>query len=295
MPTTRGVCSTLAAAALVATAVGCNNAVETPNATHSGSPPSESSPVTIDASVGDIDGLVTVGGGRRLYVRCTGTGSPTLMLEGGDEDTSSSYSYAESDLAAVTRTCVYDRANLGSSDPDPGPRGLSELVADFEGMLKAGNIPGPYVLVGTSGGGYISAGYAVEQPRQIAGIVFVEVPAPFRNPPAQIVADTRWDSPVNIENRDYLQVEKDAWAARARIGDIPVTVMSNRYTADEIAAAQYASEREGMRSNVSDQRGWLVLSPRAKQVVVHTGHAIEERDPELVLNAILEVVAAARS
>jgi pimeloyl-ACP methyl ester carboxylesterase len=276
------------------TAAGCSDDVAEPNARPSQSGQSASAPVTLDATVGDIEGLVDVGG-RSLYVRCTGTGSPTIMLEGGDEDTSSSYSYAEADLAAVTRTCVYDRANLGSSDPDPGPRGLAELVADFETLLRAANIRGPYVLVGTSGGGYISAGYAVEHPRQVAGIVLVEVPAPFRNPPAQIVADTRWDSPVNIENRDYLQVEKDAWAARSRIGDIPVTVMSNEYSADEIAAAEYPSERRGMRTNVSDQRGWLVLSPSAKQLVVHTGHAIEERDPELVLDSILDVVAAARS
>lgn len=294
MPTIREVCSTLIATALFATAAGCSDDVDRPSATPSQSTPSESSPVTIDASLGDIDGLVNVGG-RSLYVRCTGTGSPTLMLEGGDEDTSSSYSFAEADLAAVTRTCVYDRANLGRSDPDPGPRGLAELVADFEGLLREAKIPGPYVLVGTSGGGYISAGYAVEHPRQVAGMVFVEVPAPFLNPPAQIVADTRWNLPVNIENRDYLQVEKDAWAARTRISDIPVTVMSNRYSGDEIAAAQYPSERQGMRANVSAQRGWLVLSPSAKQVVVHTGHAIEERDPGVVLDSILEVVSAARS
>ena len=118
---------------------------------------------------GGLDGLVDVGGGRKIYVRCTGTGSPTLILEGGDEDTGSSYAYAEADLAAVTRTCVYDRANLGSSDPDPGPRGLGELVADFEGVLKAANIPGPYVLVGTSGGGYISEGYAVSIPSRSPG------------------------------------------------------------------------------------------------------------------------------
>ena len=293
MPDTRSTCWALVAAALVATAAACSDDFVEPSATPSQTE-SPSAPVTMDASVGDIEGLVGVGG-RSLYVRCTGTGSPTIMLEGGDEDTSSSYSYAEADLAAVTRTCVYDRANLGSSDADPGPRGLAELVADFEGVLQAANIPGPYVLVGTSGGGYISAGYAVEHRRQVAGIVFVEVPAPFRNPPAQIVADTRWDSPVNIENRDYLQVEKDAWAARTRIGDIPVTVMSNEYSADEMAAAEYPSERQGMRTNVSAQRGWLALSPSAKQVVVHTGHAVEERDPGLVLDSILEVVAAARS
>ena len=258
--------------------------------------PSTSSTSSAPAAGADVDGLVDVGGGRRIFVRCTGTGSPTVILEGGDEDTSSSYSYAEADLAAVTRTCVYDRANLGASDADPGPRGLAELVADFEGVIEGRRHPRTIRPGGHLRGWLHLGGLRGRSiPEQVAGIVFVEVPSPFRNPPAQIVADTRWDSPVNIENRDYLQVEKDAWAARARIGDIPVTVMSNKYSAGEIAAAQYAAERQGMRTNVSDQRGWLVLSPRARQVVVHTGHAIDESDPALVLHTILDVVAAARS
>jgi hypothetical protein len=40
--------------------------------------------------------------------------------------------------------------------------------------------------------------------------------------------------------------------------------------------------------------GWLVLSPRAKQMVVHAGHAVEEEDPQLVIDAILDVAKAAR-
>ena len=50
-----------------------------------------------------------------------------------------------------------------------------------------------------------------------------------------------------------------------------------------------------MRTNVQDQRGWLTLSPRAKQTIVHTGHAVEEADPELVINVILDVIKAARN
>ena len=49
-----------------------------------------------------------------------------------------------------------------------------------------------------------------------------------------------------------------------------------------------------MRRNVPDQKGWLVLSPRAKQMVVHTGHAVEEEDLQLVIDAILDVAKAAR-
>jgi len=241
-----------------------------------------------------IDGLVDIGDGRQLYVRCTGTGSPTVIMEGGDDDTSAQYAFAESSVAEVTRTCVYDRANLGRSDPDPGPRGLEELVGDLEALIDAASIPGPYVMVGTSGGGYITAGYAVEHPEQIAGMVLVETAPPWPDPPEELVKVTAWDNPENIENRDYLQVERDAWAARTEIGDIPVTVISNEYTAEEIAAADFPEEKPLLGANVENQQGWFVLSPLAEQLVVHTGHAVEEADPELVRTAILDVVEAAR-
>jgi pimeloyl-ACP methyl ester carboxylesterase len=240
------------------------------------------------------DGVIKIGGDRGLYVRCTGTGSPTVVMEGGDEDTSDSYSFAEASIAEVTRACVYDRANLGQSDPDPGPRGLPELVGDFQRLLQAAQIRGPYVLVGTSGGGYISAGYAYAHARQVAGMVFVEVPAPFRNPPRDIVEETDPDNPANVEKRDYLQVEKDAWDARRLIGNIPMTIITDDPSEEEIKAAIHPSERRGMRRNVADQKGWLVLSPRARQIVVHTGHAVEEADPDLVIDAILDVVKASR-
>jgi hypothetical protein len=100
--------------------------------------------------------------------------------------------------------------------------------------------------------------------------------------------------PSNIERGDYLQVEKDAWAARKTIGEIPFTILSNAYPTAEINASQFPSEARGMRHNVSHQKGWLVLSPRAKQTVVHTGHAVEEADPQLVIDAILDVAKAAR-
>jgi hypothetical protein len=90
-----------------------------------------------------LDGVVKIDGRRGLYVRCTGTGSPTVVMEGGDDDTSDSYAFAEPSVAKVTRTCVYDRANLGSSDPARGPRGLTHLVRDLERLLRAARIPGP--------------------------------------------------------------------------------------------------------------------------------------------------------
>ncbi len=289
----------LCAVAVVLGLIGaCSDSPDDADPDDSASAPSSdsSSPSASGSDPAESDqfaGPVTLDDGRAVFLQCSGTGAPTVILEGGDDDTSQSYAYAFDDLAAVTRTCAYDRANLGQSDPDPRCRGLQELVGDLEQVLRAGEVPGPYVLVGTSGGGHISAGYAVEHAAQVAGMVLVEVPPPFPDPPADLVAETRCDAPGNVESRDYLQVERDAWEARREIGAIPLTVISNKYSPAEVAAAP-PFERALVRANVERQRGWLVLSPRAEQVVVETGHAVEEADPQLVIDAILAVVDEAR-
>jgi len=282
----------LTLAALLVALAGCGDDDDSAGSPEQGTAPS--SATSMPSASTQLDRVVKIDGDRGLFVRCTGTGSPTVIMEGGDEDTSDSYAFAQSTASKLTRTCVYDRANLGRSDPAPGPRGLSDLVGDLERLIQVAKIPGPYVLVGTSGGGYISAGYAYAHPRQVAGMALIEVAAPFRNPPRVIVEGTDPENPANIERRDYLQVEKDAWAARKRIGDIPVTIVSDKPSAADIKAVTFPSERRGMRRNVEDQKGWLVLSPQAKQIVVHTGHAVEEADPELVIDVILDVVKEAQ-
>ncbi len=241
----------------------------------------------------ELDRVVKVDGDRGLYVRCTGSGSPTVVMEAGDADTGDSYGFAEPAVSKVARMCVYDRAGLDQSDPPPGPRGLPELVADLEGLLETAEIPGPYVLVGTSGGGYITAGYAYEHPRQTAGLVFIDTAAPFPNPPKELVEETDPANPENVEKRDFLQVEKDAWNARRRIGNIPVKVVSVEFSPEAIEESPFPAERELMRRNVERQKGWLVLSPRAEQIVARTSHSVEEDDPQLVIDTILDAVKEA--
>ena len=272
--------TTAALAALLLALAGCGDEADE-------AAPAASAPDSIDR-------VVKIDGDRGLYLRCTGRGSPTVVMEGGDGDTSDSYAFAEPAVSEVTRACVYDRAGLGRSDPPPGPRGLRELVRDLERLLRAAAVPAPYVLVGTSGGGYITAGYAAAHPRELGGLVFVDTYSPFRDPPKAIVEETAPGHPANAERRDYLQVERDAWAARGRIGDVPVKVITARPPAAAIRESPFRSERRAMRGNVDDQKGWLVLSPRAEQIVVDGGHAIEEEDPRLVIDAILATVAASR-
>jgi hypothetical protein len=233
-----------------------------------------------------LEGAFEVADGRELYLVCRGEGSPTVILEAGDESGREEWARVEPEVSAVTRTCAYDRGGIGRSDPISGCRQLPDLTADLAQLLEAAQVPGPYVLVAGSGGGYIAAGFAAEHREDVAGIVFAEVPKAFLNAPPDVVEVTSCDNPDNIEHRDYLQVEADAWNNRAEIGDIPVTIISNAYGPDA---------EPGEAANVVDQQGWLILSPLATQVIVESGHDVANNEWELVIEEIVKVIEAARS
>jgi pimeloyl-ACP methyl ester carboxylesterase len=77
-------------------------------------------------------------------------------------------------IAQTTRVCAFDRAGYGFSDPGPRPQILSDVVDDLHTALKAGSIPGPYVLVGHSLGGIEARLYAQRWPKEVVGMVLVD-------------------------------------------------------------------------------------------------------------------------
>jgi pimeloyl-ACP methyl ester carboxylesterase len=161
-------------------------------------------PPAMPAAQGNFAGLVEIGGGRRLYLECRGTGGPTVVLEAGAGDradiwTRDLQASAGSRLmvlpavAGFTRVCAYDRpgttgavgpdaspsdAEAGflpsRSDPAPQPRTAEQAVADLHALLQAARVPGPYVLVGHSFGGLYVRLYAARYPDEVVGLVLVD-------------------------------------------------------------------------------------------------------------------------
>jgi hypothetical protein len=270
----------LAATALVLTACAAGNGPASAGVSPSmaeASPSASSNPIEA--------GSVEIADGRSLYRVCRGQGSPTVILDAGDGADASQWNQVITPLAEVTKVCAYDRGGLGHSDPVTGCRHLADLTGDLGQLLEAADIPGPYVVVGTSGGGYIAAGFAEERPDDVVGIVLLDTFRPFTDPPPDLIAETACDAPGNSERRDYLAVEHEAWNGRTEIGDIPVTVVTVEYEDPE-----NLDEVE----NIAGQQGWFELSPLAKQVVAHTAHDIANDDPQLVIDEITQVIEAAR-
>jgi pimeloyl-ACP methyl ester carboxylesterase len=143
------------------------------------------------AAQGHFAGLVEIGGGRRLYLECRGSGGPTVVFESGAGNAADIWSLRVPGsrrtpvlpaVARFARVCAYDRPGTflqGSgepsrSDPVPLPRSAGQMVADLHALLRAADVPGPYVSVGHSFGGMLARLYAGTYPGQVAGFVSVD-------------------------------------------------------------------------------------------------------------------------
>jgi pimeloyl-ACP methyl ester carboxylesterase len=125
-------------------------------------------------------------GGRKLRLVCAGPKSsdqgkigPTVWMEAGAFGLAADFAAIQDKLTAKgIRSCAYDRAGMGWSDPGPEPRDSKAIVADLEKLIAASGETGPFVLMGHSMAGLHVRLFAAEHPEQVAGLVLIEAATP---------------------------------------------------------------------------------------------------------------------
>src|SRR5438552_602860 len=101
----------------------------------------------VDRSTTAMPGHLVDVGGRRLYLHCTGSGSPTVVLVSGLAETSVYWGgWIAPAVAQNTTVCAYDRAGQGWSDPPASPQDGVAVATDLHTLLDHAQIPGPYLL-----------------------------------------------------------------------------------------------------------------------------------------------------
>jgi len=114
-------------------------------------------------------------GGHRLHIRCTGKGAPAVVVENGLGDFSFDWILVQREVEKFTRICTYDRAGYAWSDSGPKPRTYAQLNLELHDALGKIGESGPFVLVGHSFGGTVVRNYAAAYPKQVAGMVLVDI------------------------------------------------------------------------------------------------------------------------
>jgi pimeloyl-ACP methyl ester carboxylesterase len=138
---------------------------------------------SLDARIYPMPGQLVDVGGHRMHLHCTGTGSPTVVLEPGQGGASSDSGWVAPAVARDSTVCVYDRAGRGWSDAAEGPQDAAQIAADLHTLLERAQVPGPYVLAGHSFGGLYVQTFAANYPDQVAGLVLLDSTTPKPGPP----------------------------------------------------------------------------------------------------------------
>ena len=231
--------------------------VQTPAANSS----AETAKTTSAAVTGGSEDLVLMQevDGRKLFLECRGSGSPTVILQSGFGNAGDIWSLTDTSapavfpaLAETNRVCIYDRPGAmitttnaggtvaladsalpGRSDPAPMPRDPAEVVTELHDLLAAADIPEPFVLVGHSLGGSLDVLYARTYPDDVSGLVVIDSPLP---PNRDLVDPETWES-VQVMALDQslvpgYQLESydlgtlfDEIDAAGALPDIPVVVV----------------------------------------------------------------------
>lgn len=286
----------------------------------------------IAADTSDFAGLVDIGGGRQMFLQCRGQGGPTVILVSGFGNPGGAWTVLPDGVsppavlpgvAGYTRVCAYDRPGTlldadppddqSRSDPIPQPTTAEAMVADLHALLTAAGIPGPYVLAGHSFGGLISRLYAATYPDEVVGLVLVD--AFSEGVRAGLTPEDwqAWTATNGVPSPEllatYPQLERadinaaaDAMeraAAAQPLRPMPLFVLSagktGEMTPDQVAALPpgYPAALEAtLRANAAYL---TALVPDARLVIAaDSGHYIQAEHPELVVEAIRQVVEGVR-
>ncbi|MDA2932882.1 alpha/beta hydrolase [Acidobacteria bacterium AH-259-D05] len=185
---------------------------------------------------------------HRLHVHRQGEGTPTVVFDSALGGSSLSWDLVQSDVAQFTATLSYDRAGFGWSEPGPLPRSVEQIVKELHELLKRAGVPGPYVLVGHSYGGFTVRLYADLYPEEVAGMVLVDAAEP-----------EEWIRGSGVSRR---KVETGARLARrgilvARLGIARLVVSLARLGAEGPARRIGSLLSEGLPTEAQDR----LLSP----------------------------------
>jgi pimeloyl-ACP methyl ester carboxylesterase len=287
-----------------------------------------------DARAYPLPGQLIDVGGHSLHLNCTGSGSPTVVLEPGGGEMSSNLGWIAPAVARDTRVCVYDRAGRGWSEPADTPQDGTQIATDLHTLLQRGNVPGPYVLAGHSFGGLYVLTFAARYPDEVAGMVLVDSTAP--KPAANTGAASPGDAgSYDVMGRISALVSTSARLGLGRLygqlehGSLPprsrdearassATASNVRSTIDEYIQANASMEQAASLGDVADkplvvltagigsdathsaaQNDLATLSTNSVHRVIdgatHDSLISDEQDAAATTQAILDVVSSVRS
>jgi pimeloyl-ACP methyl ester carboxylesterase len=231
-----------------------------------------------------------------------GEGSPTVILESGVYRNTGRWITMQPQIATVTRVCAYDRANITPSDPAPTPRTVQQLADDLHVLLKTAGVPGPYVLTALSFGALVSRMFASTYPEDVAGLVLVD--------PLSEDLEARWTAvlPPDLRERwlddfwfgnpEGIAFEESYAQVRAArpLPTVPlIVIVHGDITHDDnlFPTGWPVEPLDTIWKELVAEQATLIPGGRLV-VAAESGHRVEAEQPAVIVDAVMQVIMAAR-
>lgn len=257
-------------------------------------------------------------GEYQLAYQCFGQGSPTVIVEAGLGEAptvSSSWMPVVGGIETITRICIYDRAGLGQSGKAPTPRTSKDIAQDLHVLLTKIPLPGPYILLAHSIGGFHVRVFASLFPEDVGGVILVDSSHPdqFVEFAQAYPTASPTEEPALVTNRPFYQdgprasdnvegLDPIASADQVRktgsLGATPLIVISQSINPDNWNIAGFSLEDKQRFSDLVQrlQADLASLSSNSTHITAEVaGHNIHLEEPQLIVDAIAQMVDALRN
>lgn len=254
-----------------------------------------------------IEGLVETSRGA-IFAHVLGQSYPAVVLEAGAGDDHSTWDNIQPAVAKFARVCSYDRTGRGSNSTASYPHTIQQMIDDLQALLIAIQLTPPYIFVGHSLGCLVLLLYAQQHPDTVAGVVLVDGPHPqqgerFTTALAaagfsehtgvqQILTMARGVDPGAHPDGVDFAASLAMLDPSFSLGDAPLVILTNQELPEQtfpdlpLAAAQaFQQAWQGMQAEL------IGLSINGAQITVaESGHYIHRDQPQIVIDAIRQVV-----
>lgn len=246
---------------------------------------------------------ITVGP-YQVQMASAGSGLYTVILESGFGTDLRTWRKVAPELAKSARVLSYSRAGYGGSDARPEPRTLLQSSIELDQLIAATGARPPFILVGHSYGGLLVRAFAARHPDWVAGMVLVD-PTDERFSPALRNIDA---GRVDQDDRTFASIvpakfqpelaalkpvlDSGVFPVPGKLPDVPVVVISSMQTVEKpeffLETAPARAVLFGLHDDFakSFQEGRHVVTARS-------GHNIQLEEPQLVIDAVQQVIALA--
>jgi pimeloyl-ACP methyl ester carboxylesterase len=217
-------------------------------------------------------------------------GAPVVVFENGLGASMNSWSKVLPVIGKEATVLAYNRPGYGLSDPATTPRDGAHIVDELRALLRSRGLMPPYVLVGHSLGGLYMQLFARRYPDEVHGLVLVDA-----------------THPTQMEGAGAL--ERQSWWVRSLVflflnGDQEKEFQSAPMTGQEVLRLPTVTSKPVIILSAVDNRNDEVvkhsnrkradfarLYPTSRLQWVESGHFIQVDKPEVVIEAIRDVLA----